>query len=135
MPSWSDDEGRCHFDVDGEPCYLSSKGCPMHGGTANPKRRPRKTRPKQKRVFVCHECHVVGAGVDDDCCCTGCGCDLDAYEENSYLVGRGIFTRAEVEALLAAQREACAQELAVWLFESRAAQTVVRATPLVEVKP
>jgi len=46
-----------------------------------------------------------------------------------------LYTRAEVEALLAKQREACAQELAVWLFESRAAQTVVRATPLVEVKP
>lgn len=42
-----------------------------------------------ERVFVCHECHVAGAAVDDDACCTGCGTDLDAYEENAYFVGPG----------------------------------------------
>jgi hypothetical protein len=29
-PNWSDDEGRCHFVVDGLPCYESGIGCPMH---------------------------------------------------------------------------------------------------------
>jgi hypothetical protein len=29
-PNWSDDEGRCHFEVDGVPCYQSDKGCLMH---------------------------------------------------------------------------------------------------------
>lgn len=33
MPNWSDNEGNCHFDVDGTPCYLSETGCPMHPGT------------------------------------------------------------------------------------------------------
>ena len=32
MPSWSDDAGNCHFDVNGTPCYLSKTGCPMHKG-------------------------------------------------------------------------------------------------------
>lgn len=30
MPNWSDDEGRCHFEVVGVPCYRSGKKCPMH---------------------------------------------------------------------------------------------------------
>lgn len=39
MPNWSDDEGRCHFEVKGVPCYQSPVGCPAHGGsTPNPKR-------------------------------------------------------------------------------------------------
>jgi transcription initiation factor IIE alpha subunit len=58
-------------------------------------------------VFVCHECHVAGAAVDEDSCCTGCGCDLDAYEENAYSVGKGFAVvennalRAEVKDLKA----------------------------------
>lgn len=30
MPNWSDDEGNCHFTVNGVPCYQSPVGCPMH---------------------------------------------------------------------------------------------------------
>lgn len=30
MPNWSDDEGRCHFNVDGVPCHQSGTGCPTH---------------------------------------------------------------------------------------------------------
>jgi len=26
MPNWYDDEGNCHFDVNGVPCYESPKG-------------------------------------------------------------------------------------------------------------
>lgn len=32
MPSWSDDEGRCYYDVQGVAYYASPIGCPMHGG-------------------------------------------------------------------------------------------------------
>lgn len=33
MPSWTDDEGRCHYSVNGVPCYRSTTGkCPAHGG-------------------------------------------------------------------------------------------------------
>lgn len=42
MPNWSDDEGRCHFEVNGVPCYQSPVGCPMHAvKEPKPKRHPR----------------------------------------------------------------------------------------------
>lgn len=47
----------------------------------------RRKRVEAPRVFICHECRVVGAVVDKDSCCTGCGGDLDAYEENVYSLG------------------------------------------------
>jgi len=40
MPNWSDDEGRCHYSVNGVPCYQSPVGCPMHGSE--------KPKPKRK---------------------------------------------------------------------------------------
>lgn len=46
MPNWSDDEGRCHFDVNGVPCYQSDVGCPMHRG-ASLLKHPRKRREKR----------------------------------------------------------------------------------------
>ncbi len=33
MPNWSDDNGNCHFEVNGIPCYQSPDKCPMHGGS------------------------------------------------------------------------------------------------------
>jgi transcription initiation factor IIE alpha subunit len=63
-------------------------------------------------VFVCHECHVAGAAVDEDGCCTGCGCDLDAYEENAYAVGKG-FAVVETAALRAEVRDLKARLKAV----------------------
>ncbi len=33
MPSWSDENGNCHFEVNGVPCYQSPDKCPMHGGS------------------------------------------------------------------------------------------------------
>ena len=33
MPNWSDDNGNCHFEVNGVPCYESPDKCPMHGGS------------------------------------------------------------------------------------------------------
>lgn len=30
MPSWTDDSGRCHFDVGGVPCHRSETGCRVH---------------------------------------------------------------------------------------------------------
>lgn len=39
MPNWSDDEGRCHYSVNGVPCYQSPVDkCPAHGGMARVKR-------------------------------------------------------------------------------------------------
>jgi hypothetical protein len=43
MPSWSDENGRCHFSCDDGPCYQSAIGCPAH---APPPLRP--PRPKGK---------------------------------------------------------------------------------------
>ena len=39
MPSWYDDEGRCHFEVNGVPCYQSPVGCPAHGGATSKAKR------------------------------------------------------------------------------------------------
>ncbi len=33
MPNWSDENGNCHFEVNGIPCYESPDKCPMHGGS------------------------------------------------------------------------------------------------------
>jgi hypothetical protein len=33
MPNWNDDNGNCHFEVNGVPCYQSPDKCPMHGGS------------------------------------------------------------------------------------------------------
>ncbi len=33
MPNWSDENGNCHFEVNGVPCYQSPDKCPMHGGS------------------------------------------------------------------------------------------------------
>lgn len=41
MPNWTDDEGRCCFDVDGVPCHQSGTGCPMH--RVEPTRKRKKT--------------------------------------------------------------------------------------------
>jgi site-specific DNA-methyltransferase (adenine-specific) len=43
MPSWSDDEGRCQYVVDGVPCYQSADKCPMHGGKSASQPRKRRT--------------------------------------------------------------------------------------------
>lgn len=40
MPNWSDDEGRCHFEVNGVPCYQSPVGCPIHVGAPAKSKRP-----------------------------------------------------------------------------------------------
>lgn len=37
MPNWTDDDGRCRFDVDGVPCHQSGTGCPMHRAKPTPK--------------------------------------------------------------------------------------------------
>ena len=69
---------------------------------------------KPKKVFVCHECNVVGAAVDEDCCCTGCGCDLDACEENVYSLGPHLVeydskTAREARRLRVLLRKECAE--------------------------
>ena len=47
------------------------------------------SKPKRvDRVFVCHECHVAGASVDEDSCRTRCSTELDAFEENAYFIGK-----------------------------------------------
>ena len=45
MPNWSDDDGRCHFEVDGIRCYESPIGCPAH-------RKPHAKRDKSPQVMV-----------------------------------------------------------------------------------
>lgn len=55
MPSWSDDEGRCHFDVDGEPCYQSAKGCPMHAAPASKKLKRTYTRAEVEALLAALE--------------------------------------------------------------------------------
>lgn len=53
MPNWSDDNGNCHFEVNGVPCYESPDKCPMHGGSweARPKaKKPTKTTTELTRL-------------------------------------------------------------------------------------
>jgi hypothetical protein len=45
MPNWSDDEGRCHFTVNGVPCHESPVGCPMHAAKV------KKTRERASTVL------------------------------------------------------------------------------------
>lgn len=50
MPSWSDDEGRCHYTVEGVPCYRSEAGCPMHGIETRAKASRKKITKKKTEV-------------------------------------------------------------------------------------
>ena len=54
MPNWSDDEGRCHFEVDGVPCYQSDVGCPMHR-VAEPE-----LKPHRRHTHDCDRCVFLG---------------------------------------------------------------------------
>lgn len=68
MPNWSDDEGRCHFDVNGVPCYQSPTGCQMHE-VKQPKRKrhqvsPLKTQAKRHTAHrVWTHCWVESANI------------------------------------------------------------------------
>lgn len=73
MPNWSDDEGRCHFDVNGVPCYQSDVGCPMHRGACLLKH-PRKRREKR---YTRAEVLAFGERVRESCAEVVDGCAVD----------------------------------------------------------